>query len=197
MRLEEDDSGAEAPSRGADMYHCNGAGKLGLIIPPPSPSSYRRRGGAELRQRTHCTHAPSLRGHKNWGSRAMGGGAALTSLHWRLCIMFSSTLAINLVASAKFYFLSGGHLATDRTLKIVSSGCSTSRWPERRRARRLCSCGDQRTTRGGQMRGRARGVLAPTTNTSNTRCRCCSQLSFVSCANLLIWNLLYWPETSE
>ena len=94
-------------------------------------------------------------------------------LHWRLCIMFSSTLAINLVASAKFYFLSGGHLATDRTLKIVSIGCSTSRWPERRRARRLCSCGDQRTTRGGQMRGRARGVLAPTTNTTNTRCRCC------------------------
>ena len=117
MRLEEDDSGEEAPSRGADMYHCNRAGKLGLIIPPPSPSSYRRRGGAELRQRTHV---PNLRGHKNWGSRAMGCGA-LTSLHWRLCIMFSSTLAINLVASAKFYFLSGGHLATGRTLKIVSS----------------------------------------------------------------------------
>ena len=49
----------------------------------------------------------------------MGGGAALATLHWRLCIMFSSTLAINLVASAKFYFLSGGHLATDRTQKIV------------------------------------------------------------------------------
>ena len=51
-------------------------------------------------------------------------------LHWRLCIMFSYTLAINLVAEV--YFLSRvnggiGHLATDRTLKIVSSGCSTSR----------------------------------------------------------------------
>ena len=160
-----------------------------------SPSSYRRRGGAELRQRTHThtTHTCPVfvvtrtEDQEQW----------VAVLHWRLCIMFSSTLAINLVASAKFYFLSGGHLATDRTQKIVSSGCSTSRWPERRRARRLCSCGDQRTTRGGQMRGRARGVLAPTTNTSNTRCRCCSQLSFVSCANILIWNLLYWPETSE
>lgn len=51
-------------------------------------------------------------------------------LHWRLCIMFSYTLAIILVAEV--YLLSGvavgkGHLATDRTLKIVSIGCSTSR----------------------------------------------------------------------
>ena len=35
MRLEEDDSGAEAPSRGADMYHCNGAGETG----PHHPAS--------------------------------------------------------------------------------------------------------------------------------------------------------------
>ena len=45
-------------------------------------------------------------------------------LHWRLCILFSSTLAtlaINLVAEAEFYFLVGGRgqLATDRTQKVV------------------------------------------------------------------------------
>ena len=36
---------------------------------------------SELRQRTHYTHVPSLRGHKNCWSRAMGGGAALATLH--------------------------------------------------------------------------------------------------------------------
>ena len=50
-------------------------------------------------------------------------------LHWRLCIMFSSTLAINLVAEAEVYFLSGvagcrGRLATGRTQKIVSSAAA-------------------------------------------------------------------------
>ena len=119
MRLEEDDSGAEAPSRGADMYHCNGAGKLGLIIPPPSPSSYRRRGGAELRAQTADTHNTTHMCPVCVVTRTEDQEQWVTTLHWRLCIMFSSTLAINLVASAKFYFLSGGHLATDRTQQSV------------------------------------------------------------------------------